>query len=87
MTTKPQASDQSPPVMVRVPLPVQDRIEDWIETQPDKNLTMAEAVRRLMDLGLALSRILPGAPRHRLGRPPARKQRKPEPEPENAYDF
>ena len=73
--------------MVRVPLPVQDRIEDWIETQPDKNLTMAEAVRRLMELGLALSRILPGAPPHKIGRPLARRQRSREYEDAARYDF
>ena len=89
MTTKPPYVDPNPPMVIRVSPLVHDRLETWIACQPDTNLTVAEAAKRLMELGLALSRILPGAPRHRLGRPPTRKQRKPEPEAESAeaYDF
>ena len=74
--------------MMRVPLAVQNKIEDWMATQPDKGLTLAEAARRMMELGLALSRILPGAPPHKIGRPLARRQRSREYEDAaNAYDF
>ena len=42
-------------------------------TQPDKGLTLAEAARRMMELGLALSRIFArSAATHKIGRPLAR---------------
>jgi hypothetical protein len=42
------------PILVRVPSPVLDALDRWIAAQPDAKPSRAEAIRRLLAIGLAV---------------------------------
>lgn len=47
------ATGRDPAVTVRIPAEVQAEITAWIERQPDPKPTRSEAIRRLIEKGLA----------------------------------
>ena len=47
------ATGITPPFNIRLSAEIRDRIDTWIVKQPDYSMTRAEAVRRLIEKGLA----------------------------------
>ena len=80
MASKPPTPGTGKALLVRVQPPLHQRLHDWIKAQPsDDLLTFPEAVRRLVELGLSVSRPSPASQRAKT-----EKQRR---ERAEAYDF
>jgi hypothetical protein len=91
MANKPPTPGTGKGLLVRVEPSLYGQLRDWIEAHPDEEcpVTFPEALRRLAEIGLVVSRTLPAvincgpSGSTRRGSRPRAKQR----ERENAYGF